>query len=197
MMNYIWAGLILFAVISAGFNGRMPALSEAIVGGGQNAVTMFIRMLGMMCFWSGLVKIAEKSGLTVKISLLLSPLLKPLFPGLDMRSPAAKAIAMNVGANIMGIGNAATPLGLEAMKRLQESNGSPLVATNHMITFVVMNTASIQLIPTTAVMLRQQHGSQNPMEILAAVLISSAFSLACGLLASQLLGLFGRRKHDI
>lgn len=195
MMNYIWAGIILFAIISAAFNGRISEVSGEIISGSQTAVTLLIQMLGMMCLWSGLIKIADESGLTAKLSKLLSPAIKPLFPGLDPQSPAAKAIAMNVGANILGIGNAATPLGLEAMRRLQEENKNPLIATNHMVTFVVMNTASLQIIPTSTAMMRQIHGSANPMEILVPVIISSIFSIAAGLIFAKSLNFVGREDN--
>lgn len=201
MMHYIWSGMILFAVVTGLAAGRAAPLSDAIMQGGSQAVELTIKLLGMLCLWGGLSKIAEESGLTRGICRVLSPLLRLVFPGLSMDSPAAKAIAMNVSANLLGLGNAATPLGLYAMQKLQEENKSPLVASNHMIYFVVLNTASIQILPTTVAMMRSAHGSANPMEMMPAVWICSVGALCMGLLMARLLTLKtpktyrSRQKH--
>ncbi len=187
MMNYVWTMMIAFSFICAIFNGNMQLLSDSIVTGGQNAITLCIKLLGMMCLWGGIMKIADKSGLTSAISKFLNPVFSHLFTNVEKNSPTSKAISMNVTANLLGLGNAATPLGLEAMKRMQEENSNPLVATNDMIVFVVMNSAAMRIIPTTVATLRTQYGSSNPMEIIPATWISTFLSLSVGIISAKLL----------
>lgn len=127
------------------------------------------------------MKIAERSGLTKILSKLLSPLIKFVFPKLDLKSETAQAISMNMTANLLGLGNAATPFGIEAMKRMNKLNKTPGTATNDMIKLVVLNSASLRIIPTTVAMLRQQHGAKVPMDIMSASWISSALALAVGM----------------
>ena len=187
MMNYIFTAIIIFSFIAAAFSGNMGELSGAIIGAGAAAVNLLLKLLGMLCLWGGLMNIAEKSGLTEYIRRLLSPLLRLLFPKIDKSSPAMRAISMNVTANLLGLGNAATPLGIEAMRRLKEENKSPLMPSNEMALFVVINTAAIKLIPTTAATLRQSFGSQSPMDIMPASWAASALALAAGITASKVL----------
>ncbi len=193
-MNYIWAGMIIVSIITAFFTGRGQEVSNAVMNGGQDAVSLFLVLLGMTCLWSGLSAIAEKAGLTKIVSNLFHPFMKHLFPKLDKNSPAVKSMSMNITANLLGLGNAATPLGLEAMKHLQDINSNPLRASNEMVTFVILNTSCIQLIPTTIAMLRQQNGSQNPMDILFSTWICSIASLCIGLITSRIMGIRGQKK---
>jgi spore maturation protein A len=188
MMNYIWAGMIVLAFFSAAAQGNMQVLSDSIMQGGTDAVNLCLRLLGILCIWGGLMKIAEESGLTKIISRLLSPALKKLFPSIDSNSSTAQAISMNVTANLLGLGNAATPFGIEAMKRLNENNLDKTTATNDMVKLVVLNTASLHVIPTTIAMLRQQHGVKIPMDIMFPSWISSAFALFAGMMMTYLLG---------
>lgn len=187
MLNYIWAGMIIFSVISAAFGGGTEALSSAIISSASDAVTLCIRLGGTICLWGGLMEIAEASGLTGAVCRVLSPFLKIIFPKMDMKSKTARAISMNVTANLLGLGNAATPLGLEAMKRLQEENGKKDRASADMMKFVVLNSAAFHLIPTTVAALRQDYGCKDPFDIMPASWISSAAALLVGLTAAVIL----------
>ena len=187
MINYIWAGMVVFSVISAFFGGTTDVLTSAIISSASDAVSLCIRLGGTICLWGGLMEIAEQSGLTGAVCRLLSPFLKIVFPKMDMKGKTAKAISMNVTANLLGLGNAATPLGLEAMRRLQAENTSKDRASGDMIKFVVMNSAAFHLIPTTVAAMRQDYGSKNPFDIMPASWVSSACALAVGLVAATVL----------
>ncbi len=187
MINYIWAGMVIFSVISAFFGGATDALTSAIISSASDAVSLCIRLGGTICLWGGLMEIAEQSGLTGAVCRLLSPFLKIIFPKMDMKGKTAKAISMNVTANLLGLGNAATPLGLEAMSRLQAENPSKDRASRDMIKFVVMNSAAFHLIPTTVAAMRQDYGSKNPFDIMPASWISSACALTVGLISAAVL----------
>jgi len=186
MINYIWAGLMLLSVVTAIATGRVSEVSGAVFSGGQAAVELGLTLLASMCFWGGLMKIAEKAGAARALARVFRPVLRLLFPGLDPKGAAAGAICMNVSANMLGLGNAATPLGLEAMRQLKKESPLSATATNHMITFVVMNTASLQIIPATIAAMRQKAGSANPMDIMPAVWIVSLSALAVGLVLARL-----------
>lgn len=179
--------MVIFSVISAVFGGNAEALSSAIISSASDAVTLCIRLGGTICLWGGLMEIAESSGLTGAVCRLLSPFLKIVFPKMDMKGKTARAISMNVTANLLGLGNAATPLGLEAMRRLQEENGEKDRASADMMKFVVMNSAAFHLIPTTVAALRQDYGCENPFDIMPASWISSAAALLVGLTAAGIL----------
>ena len=187
MINYIWAGMIIFSAISAFFGGNAQALSNAVISAASDAVNLCIRLGGTICLWGGLMAVAENSGLTAVICRLLSPFLKLIFPKMDMRGETARAISMNVTANLLGLGNAATPLGLEAMRRLQTENPSKEKASGDMVKFVVMNSAAFHLIPTTVAALRQDYGCKTPFDIMPASWISSAAALTVGLTAAILM----------
>lgn len=184
MINYIWASMIAFSVISAVFGQNTDALSNAIISSASDAVNLCIRLGGTICLWGGLMEIAEESGLTVVVCRILSPILRLVFPKMDMKGKTAKAISMNVTANLLGLGNAATPLGLEAMRRLQEENREKDRASADMIKFVVMNSAAFHLIPTTVASLRQDYGCETPFDIMPASWITSAAALTVGLTAA-------------
>ncbi len=187
MINYIWSGMIVFSVVSAFFLGKTQDLSSAIIASASDAVSLCIRLGGTICLWGGLMEIAEKSGLTAAVCRILSPFLRLVFPKMDMKGDTAKAISMNVTANLLGLGNAATPLGLEAMRRLQDENNSKETASNNMIKFVVMNSAAFHLIPTTVASMRQDYGCKTPFDIMPSAWISSALALAVGLTAATLM----------
>lgn len=187
MMNYIWSIIILVSVIIGALNGRIAEVSTALLQGGNQAIELIISLLGAMCLWNGLMKIAEDSGLTEYIAKLLQPIVNIFLPGLKKGGKAVKAVCMNITANLLGLGNAATPLGLNAMKCMAEEESTGETASNNMVNFVVLNTASIELIPTTAAMLRAKHGAVNPMDIVPCVWICSIVALAVGLIVSRLL----------
>lgn len=186
LLNYIWTGIILFSIVCAAATGRMGPLSAAVLNGAQSAVTLVFSMTGMMCAWTGLMKIADRGGLTGLLSRALSPLMRRLFPDCKPEGPAVKAMCMNITANLLGLGNAATPLGIAAMQELKKENPTQ-TADNSMVTFVVLNTASIQLIPTFLGTLRAQYGSAAPFDILPAVWVTSVCSVAVGLLSAKLM----------
>lgn len=194
MLNYIWAGLMLISVVFAALTGRMNELTNAVLKGSQEGVTLTLSLMGSMCLWTGVMKIADKGGITTFLSKLFSPILKRLF-GKDADDPEAmKWITMNVTANILGLGNAATPLGLNAMNRLQKNNLQKDRATNAMIVFVVLNTASIQLIPTTVAVLRQKHGCASPMSIMPALWCATISALLVGLIVAKTLNRRSEKK---
>ncbi|MBE6747678.1 MAG: spore maturation protein [Ruminococcaceae bacterium] len=186
MMNYIWVIITVFSFFCAIATDNMNTLSSAVISGGTEAITLVIKLSGIICFWNGLMAIAEKSGLTKIICNLLKPALKLLFPKLKDEK-AKNAISMNITANLLGLGNAATPLGLEAMKRLQESSLKKDTATDEMVRFVVLNSAALHLVPTTVALLRHEFGSQNPMEILLPSVFTSLLSVSVGVLMTFIL----------
>lgn len=186
-MNYIWAFLMIISIICAIVTGRISEVSNAIMNGAQDAVALLISMLGMMCFWTGLMNIADMGGITHILSRILSPALKKLFPEYDKDSKAMRTICMNITANILGLGNAATPFGIEAMKEMQKYNKIKDTANNSMVMFVVLNTASIQIIPTLLTVLRQKHGAQYPLDVLPAIWITSIISLFVGITVAKIL----------
>lgn len=193
MLNYIWSGLIIISVICSIFFGNTNDLSKALIDSGASSIQLILTMAGIMCLWSGIMKIAIESGFTELIAKLFSPLLRPLFPKLDKKGSAFQSITMNITANLLGIGNAATPFGLKAMEQLHTLNNRSNAASNEMIIFVVMNTASLQLIPTTLATLRQSYGSNAPFEIITPVWISSAISLAVALIIACTLNIKQKR----
>ncbi len=196
MMNYVWGAMVVFSFISACFSGNMQALSDSVVNGGQDAISLIIKLTGMMCLWGGIMKIAEKSELTKVICNLLRPLFSLLYKNIDKNSPTAHAMSMNITANLLGLGNAATPLGLEAMRRMQEANPDKSRATDDMIVFVVMNSAAMRLIPTTVATLRTQFGSESPMEIMPATWVSTLLSLFAGVTVAKIISKITSKNRE-
>ena len=187
MMNYIWSGIIILSLIVGFFTGRIGETATAAMDGAKNAVETIISLLGVMCFWMGMMNIAQKAGLLDKLSKFLEPVISRLFKGVKGEK-AKQAILMNITANIFGIGNAATPFGIKAMEEMQKENRGSTSATNDMCMFVVLNTASIQLIPTTLFALRSSYGSEDPYKILPAVWIVSVAALVFGISAAKIMG---------
>ena len=182
------------SLIFGAVNGRTEAVSAAALEESSHAVELSVKLLGSLCFWSGIMSVAEKSGLVNIICRFLRPLLKIIFPRLKNEEKALGAVSMNVTANLLGLGNAATPLGISAMKELHRISGYSSAATAEMVCFVVMNTASLQLIPTTVAALRLEAGAENPMDILPAVWFVSALSLLVGMAAAKITFLKGGKK---
>ena len=186
MLNYVWSFIVIISVICSIALGNTDVMSSAFIDSAASAIELIITLAGVICLWSGIMRIASKSGMTEVFAKIFSPLLKPVFPRLDKNGEAFKAITMNLTANLLGLGNTATPLGLKAMRELQKINNNSLTASNEMVIFVVMNTASMQLLPTMLATLRQSHGSADPFEIIAPVWISSGCALAVALLIACL-----------
>ncbi len=184
MIKWVFGAMLIISALLGATEGNISEVSSAALNSCVEAVELCIYLTGGMCMWGGLMRVAEKSGITDVIARLFRPLLKHLFKGLDTSGKAFHAICMNITANLLGLGNAATPLGLEAMKRLEEEEGENEVTSRNMVLFVVLNTASITLVPTTAASLRLKHGSAAPMEILPCVLITSACALIAGLVTA-------------
>lgn len=196
--------LIIIPTISlffAAFDGKMGELSSAMLEKSGEAVQLVISLCGVICFWSGMMKIAQKAGLLEKLARVLSPIVSILFGGVKKGGKAAGLITMNLAANILGLGNASTPLGIAAMKAIAEENPDfdGVSATDDMIMLAVLNTASLQIIPTTAAALRAANGAQNPFDILPCVWIVSVYSAVLVITAVKIMCLFQkrRRKQDL
>lgn len=188
MMNFVWLFMICFSLVCAVINGNTSQLSASVLNGASNAVNLCIKILGSICLWNGLMNIARESGLVKKIEKLLFPVLKFIFPNYS-KTDAISAISANITANLLGLGNAATPLGIEAMRRMKNFNGSQ-TADREMIKFVILNSAALTLIPTTVAVLRQNAGSKSAMSVIFAVWVSSVVSLAAGLVGEKILSRF-------
>ena len=185
---------MLISILCALATGRMQQLSDAVLSGAGDAVELVISLLGMMCLWTGLMKIADAGGITRILSRVFAPVMRRLFPDYEPESPAVRAICMNVTANLLGLGNAATPMGIAAMKEMAKRNPIPGTANNSMAMFVVINTASIQLLPTMMGVQRARYGSATPFDVVPAVLVTSFAALLVGIVMAKILE--GRReKH--
>lgn len=187
MLNYIWFGMLVLGFIVGMMNGRVNEVTNAAIESANEAIKFSISLLGIMCLWSGLMKIAEKSGLIKVIASALRPILNFLFPKVPKNHPSMGAIVMNLTANILGLGNAATPLGLKAMSELQKLNPAKHTVSNEISMFLVLNTASLQLIPTSVIAIRVYAGSVNPTEIISTVWTASAFAALAGIISAKVL----------
>ena len=182
-MNYLWAFMILIGVVFAAFSGNLPAVTEAALNSAKEAVTLCITMTGVMSFWVGLMKIAEKTGIIAGLSKRMNPILRFFFPDIPKDHPANEYIATNIIANVFGLGWAATPAGLKAMKSLEELEESRReravprgVASTEMCTFLILNISSLQLIPVNVIAYRSQYGSVNPTEIVGPAIVATVIS---------------------
>ncbi|MDR0405059.1 MAG: spore maturation protein A [Oscillospiraceae bacterium] len=187
MMNRIFGALIVVSIVCAIMTGRLEDVSNAILSGATEAIQLVFSLFGMMCFWTGMMKIADKGGATTLLAKFLSPAIGYLFPDYKKSGRAIKTICMNLVANFLGLGNAATPIGITAMKEMQREKQLKGVADNSMVMFVVFNTASVQLIPTSMAVLRKAHGSVSPFDVMPAVWISSIAALAVGITVAKIL----------
>jgi spore maturation protein SpmA len=188
MLNYIWLGLILFAFVVGGWQGQLDAVGkEAVERATYAVVNLALPLAGIMTLWLGIMRLAERAGLVQMLARGLRPLLRLLFPEVPATHPAMGAMVMNMAANILGLGNAATPLGLRAMKLLDGLNPHPGTATNAMCTFLAINTASIQLIPITAIGVLAASGAKSPTAIVGTALIASLTAAVCAVLAVKAL----------
>lgn len=185
MLNYIWFGMIIASVLCAAATGRLGDLSTAVMDGAGDAVELSIFLLGSMCAWLGFLKIAEKSGLTELMASAFSPLIDRLFPEYREEHEIKGKMCMNISANFLGLGNAATPLGLAAMSAMAEKNPGN-TPTKGMILFVVINTASIQLLPINMAAMRSSCGSAEPFSILPEIWLTSLAALLVGVLFCKL-----------
>ena len=187
MLNAIWVIMMFSGIVTSLLTGRTKEVSDAILASCSQAVNLTIVMHGAMCLWSGLMKVAEKAGIVDALARLLKGIFRFLFPGIPQGHPANGAIAMSLSADLLGLGNAATPLGILAMKELSGINGNSPVASNAMVMFGVINAACIQLIPSTILIIRQQAGSAHPSSIIPCVWIASLVSAITGIVSAKAL----------
>ena len=180
-MTVIWTGMVVISILCGLATGRGPEVAAAAVEGTSAAVQLALSIAGMLCLWTGVMEVMRRSGLADKLSRLLGPILRRLFPQAARDAETMDSISANVSANLLGLGSAATPLGLEAARRL--ARRSPGVASDSLCMLVVCNTASIQLIPTTVASVRAAQGCAAPFDILPAVWLASALSVGVGILA--------------
>ena len=189
-MNYIWFFIILISILSAAYTGRINEVVNAIMKGAQTSIEIALYLAGIMAFWLGIMKIAEKSGLVAKISLLLKPVAKKLFQEVPEDNPAIGDIAMNFSANAFGLSNAATPIGIKAMKELQKLNKDKKSASNAMCTLLAMNTAGWQLVPATVIAVLVANGSKNATEIVFPTLIVTTITFVSAIIIVKVLEKF-------
>lgn len=173
MLNIVWPIFIIISFCYAIFSGNLEKLNSSIFESTSDAVNLCINLMGTMCLWSGIMQIAKRTSVINKLTKILKPLINFLFPDVRKDSEIQEEISMNMVANFLGLGNAATPLGLKAMKSMQKENDKKDTLTDSMATFIIINTASIQLIPTTVIAIRNSLGSQNPTSIVFPVWIAT------------------------
>lgn len=173
MLNYIWLALVLLAVAIGGWNDRLKEVTDGALDGAKTAVTIALGLIGIMALWLGVMRLAERAGLVQRIARALRPVMRKLFPDVPPEHPAMGAMLMNMAANMLGLGNAATPLGLRAMRDLEQLNPRPGVATNAMCTFLAINTSSVQLVPATAIAILAAAGSARPTAIVGTALLAT------------------------
>lgn len=187
MLNIIWPIFIIVSYIYAILNGRVVEVNNSVFESTKSAVELTISLLGTICLWNGIMQIASKTNIVKHITKLLNPIMEKLFPDIKRGEKAHEEITMNIIANIMGLGNAATPLGLKAMKSMQEKNKDKTKLSNSMAMLIVLNTASIQLIPTTVIAIRSSLGSKNPTAMIVPVWIATICAAIAAISASKLL----------
>lgn len=187
MLNYIWLAMVVLAVVLGGINGRIQEVTKAAIDSAAGAVTIAIGLIGVMALWLGIVKIAEDAGLMSLLARILTPVLRRLFPGVPAGHPAMGSMTMNIAANMLGLSNAATPLGLKAMEDLEKLNSHPGVATNAMCTFLVMNTSGVQLIPATMISIMAAAGSKDPTIIIGTSIAATFTGLVVGIATVKVL----------
>ena len=187
MLNIIWPLFLIISFIYAILNGRVGEVNNSIFESTKSAVELCISLLGTICLWNGVMQIASKTSIVKHLIKILNPIMKKLFPDIKKEEKVHKEITMNIIANIMGLGNAATPLGLKAMKSMQKDNKHKNRLSNSMAIFIVLNTASIQIIPTTVIAIRNSLGSNNPTAMIIPVWISTILAAGTAVISAKLL----------
>jgi len=191
MLNYIWFGLMAIALIVAAFNGTAEAVTKGAMDSAKTAVEIAIGLIGILTLWSGMMRVAEASGLVTILGRALRPVLRWLFPEVPAGHPASGAIVLSIAANMLGLNNAATPLSIKAMEELQTLNGGDKeTATNAMVTFMALNTSGVQLIPTTMIAVLATAGSTNPTWIISPSIIATGIGTLAALIAAKVLQRF-------
>jgi spore maturation protein A len=187
MLNYIWFGLMAIALVVAAINGTADAVTKAAVDSASSAVQISIGLIGIMTLWLGIMRVAEASGLVSLVGRLLSPLLRWLFPEVPPAHPAGGAIVVALAANLLGLNNAATPLGIKAMEELQALNPEKDVASNAMVTFMAVTTSGVQVIPATMIGVLAAAGSTTPTAIIAPTIGATFIGTVAAVLTAKLL----------
>lgn len=187
MLNIIWPLFLIISFIYAILNGRVGEVNNSIFESTKSAVELCISLLGTICLWNGIMQIACKTNIVKHLTKILNPIMKMLFPDIKKEDKVHKEITMNIIANIMGLGNAATPLGLKAMESMQKNNKIKNRLSNSMATFIVLNTASIQIIPTTVIAIRNSLGSNNPTIMIIPVWISTILAAGAAFVSAKAL----------
>ncbi|MCL6638720.1 MAG: spore maturation protein [Firmicutes bacterium] len=187
MVNLVWFGMIFSGIIVAGANGNIETVTEAAINGANDAVKISFSLIAIITFWLGIMKLAEEAGLVSAFARLVRPVMRFLFPSVPKDHPAMGAIVMNLSANILGLGNAATPMGLIAMQELQKLNRQKDTASDAMCTFLALNTSCVTLIPTTVIGVRAAYNSADPTSIVGPTIIATAFSMAVAVVVDRVL----------
>lgn len=187
MLNYLWPIFLIVSFIYAIFVGNIDEVNKSIFDSVASAVNLSITFLGTICLWNGIMKIIQSTSLIEKLTKMLNPIIKFLFPELKNNKDASQDISMNVIANILGLGNAATPLGIKAMQTMQKYNKKKDTLSNSMVMFIVLNTASMQLIPTTVIAIRTSMKSENPSSIIIPVWIATICAAVAGIFITKIL----------
>ncbi|KXG43358.1 nucleoside recognition domain-containing protein [Tepidibacillus infernus] len=185
MVNWLWAMFIMIGIVTAAIQGKIEIVNHAIFEGAKTGVTISFGLISILVFWLGIMKIAEEAGLLIVISRLLRPIVRWLFPDVPKDNPALGYILSNIAANIFGLGNAATPMGIKAMQELQKINPYPDRASPTMATLLALNTSSITLIPTQVIAIRMSYGSVNPTEIVGTTILATLFSTLSAILLDR------------
>jgi len=188
MLNYIWLAVMVIAIVVAGITGNIDAVTKQAFKSAETAVEIALSLIGIMTLWLGIMKIAEEAGLVKLLARAISPITRRLFPEIPTDHPAMGSMLLNIAANWLGLSNAATPLGLKAMEELQKLNPKKDTASNAMVMFLGLNTASITLIPATIIGLRVAAGSANPEEIIGTTILASTVATTVAIIATKLLG---------
>lgn len=196
MINLIWAFLIIFGFLIGAINGNIEEVTAAAIENAKLAVELAFGLVGVMAMWLGIMKIAEDSGLIKIISKALKPVMVLLFPDVPPEHPAMGAMIMNISANILGLGNAATPFGLKAMEELQKLNRKKDTATDAMVTFLAINTSSVTLIPASTIAILSAAGAKNPTEIIGPTIIATTLSTTAAIIAAKTLQRLPRYKVE-
>ena len=186
MLNYIWSAMLIVGFLCGAINGRISQVTDAIFLGSKNALELSLGLLGIISLWTGIINIAEKSDIISYVSKLLEPIIRLLFPDIPKNHVAKKSIIMNLTANFLGLGNAATPLGIKAIKELQSLNNNKKECTKNMSMFLILNSVCLQLIPSTIISIRASMGAKNPSEIMYVVWIVSSINILLAILITKL-----------
>lgn len=187
MLTFIWMLLVLGAMVIGFCEGTTSAVATAVTSSATEAVTIAIGLIGIMAFWLGLMRVAEDAGLIKSLARVMSPLLSKLFPDVPRDHPAMGAMILNIAANMLGLGNAATPFGLRAMEQLEKLNPFPGTATNAMCTFLAINTSSVQIVPATAIAILAANGDKDPTSILFPALLATTCSTVAAIITVKML----------